>query len=444
MATNMCMQNCTQTGSFLYDMLAEDIWMPWNVLGEYFVYTPWLFSLLGSTMVGLAGIFPLLVIPFDEGADLKNEASAGTLKILLSFAVGGLLGDVFLHLLPEAWENESLKRAEDAGHPSMACGLWVLSGFLVFVIVEKIFAFDSEGETEEASFDSDLTKFENVSEHRVDKEMENNNCITLIAASSRNGFSKRHPNAVLSKDMTEVQPFLEGKTTKNGYAQLPNGYKDTGKNGFVRCNEYPNGAFGAMSIDRPKDRPKKPKKANGFAIESNGCPGKTAAKNSVDQRQSRTAAMKEKPKHITGYLNLLANIIDNFTHGLAVGGSFLVSFRLGALTTFAILIHEIPHEVGDFAILLRSGFSRWDAARAQLLTASGGILGALAAVLFSGGVEARTSWILPFTSGGFLHIGMVTILPELLKETNPKESLKQLGALLFGIAVMAVLTVICD
>ena len=81
---------------------------------------------------------------------------------------------------------------------------------------------------------------------------------------------------------------------------------------------------------------------------------------------------------------MMANCIDNFTHGLAVGGSFLLSARVGALTTFAILIHEVPHEVGDFAILLRAGFSRWDAAKAQLCTASSGLIGALAAVAFSG------------------------------------------------------------
>lgn len=96
-------------------------------------------------------------------------------------------------------------------------------------------------------------------------------------------------------------------------------------------------------------------------------------------------SIKAKSIHVTGYLNLMANCIDNFTHGLAVGGSFLVSFRLGALTTFAILVHEIPHEVGDFAILLRSGFNRWDAAKAQLVTACGGVFGALTAVWCSGG-----------------------------------------------------------
>lgn len=54
---------------------------------------------------------------------------------------------------------------------------------------------------------------------------------------------------------------------------------------------------------------------------------------------------ENQPNKITGYLNLLANSIDNFTHGLAVAGSFLVSFRHGLLGTLAILLHEIPHEV---------------------------------------------------------------------------------------------------
>ncbi|ELT99345.1 hypothetical protein CAPTEDRAFT_71742, partial [Capitella teleta] len=67
----------------------------------------------------------------------------------------------------------------------------------------------------------------------------------------------------------------------------------------------------------------------------------------------------------TGWLNLLANVIDNFTHGLAVAGSYCVSTKTGMLTTFAVLLHEIPHEVGDFAILLKAGFDRWKAAKAQ-------------------------------------------------------------------------------
>lgn len=58
--------------------------------------------------------------------------------------------------------------------------------------------------------------------------------------------------------------------------------------------------------------------------------------------------------------------------------------------------------------------------------------------------EARTSWIMPFTAGGFLHIALVTVLPDLIKETDLKESMKQIAALIFGIAVMAIMTVLFE
>ena len=96
--------------------------------------------------------------------------------------------------------------------------------------------------------------------------------------------------------------------------------------------------------------------------------------------------------------------------------SFLASFKMGLITTFAILIHEIPHEVGDFAILLKSGFSRWEAGKAQIWTASVGMLGALAALSLDSvdSLEARTSWILPFSAGGFLNIGNLHLMVSII------------------------------
>lgn len=97
--------------------------------------------------------------------------------------------------------------------------------------------------------------------------------------------------------------------------------------------------------------------------------------------------------------------------------------------------------------MLRSGFSRWDAAKAQLLTAFAGLLGALVAIGGSGvtsAMEAKTSWITPFTAGGFLHIALVTVLPDLLQEESPRESIKQFSALIFGILLMAVMTIVLE
>ena len=61
---------------------------------------------------------------------------------------------------------------------------------------------------------------------------------------------------------------------------------------------------------------------------------------------------------VAGYLNLAADFTHNFTDGLAIGASFLVSRNLGVITTFTILLHEVPHEIGDFAILVQSGCNK--------------------------------------------------------------------------------------
>ncbi|RLU17994.1 hypothetical protein DMN91_010235 [Ooceraea biroi] len=333
---NACIRNITDTG-YLCDILDRmDAWLSWHDVVGYFSYNPWIFSLLGSTMVGLTGIFPLWLIPIQDGVDLKTGENGGTLKILLSFAVGALLGDVFLHLLPEAYESELQRKGN------------------ILILCYAIYSYSE------------------------------------IKALSENFL-------ILMHHKLPIQCFLEKQSGKNGF--IPNGIKEPRKNGFKEveiiksalASECPNDG---PLVDEAKSCLKKLAKTNGFtsAISRAADPSCIIPPNTII---NRLAAWTKKftfnlfrkcfnPKAFPGYLNLLMNFLDNFTHGLSVGGSFLISFRVGLLSTFTILVHEIPHEVGDFAILLRSGFSRWDAARAQLITASGGIVGALAAVSFSG------------------------------------------------------------
>ncbi|XP_073963627.1 zinc transporter Zip99C [Choristoneura fumiferana] len=381
-----------------------------NYLPEYLVTFvdeldehPWLFASLASLLVGLSGILPLLIIPIGETASFKDGSGAATLRILLSFAVGGLLGDVFLHLLPEAWQHD-FASTKEGEHVSMKCGLWCLFGMLVFIIVEKLFATSEEEEE-----DSDKEPKLNGSIQQIEIEE-----IDKLLDVERRSRGKANGEMICGGNGTVTAKQLYDSCVFNNNGKGEGACCSTvaTSNGSVRCNK------------------------------GNRWMGRCLLR---EAREKVLATAKDKPdkKDVAGYLNLMANSIDNFTHGLAVGGSFLVGFRVGLLTTFAILVHEIPHEVGDFAILLKSGFSRWEAAKAQLATASAGLIGALTAVIFSGArnaIEAKTSWIVPFTAGGFLHIALVTVLPDLLREDDKWESLKHLGALLAGIAVMAFMT----
>ncbi|CAF3753135.1 unnamed protein product [Rotaria sp. Silwood1] len=132
---------------------------------------------------------------------------------------------------------------------------------------------------------------------------------------------------------------------------------------------------------------------------------------------SQSQQLTQKKIKTTGYLNLLANFIDNVTHGAAIGGSFAVSPLIGLTTLAGIIIHEIPHEIGDFAILLQSGFDRRQATKAQFITGLGGLIGASIALFYSHLLH-NTLWVLPFTSGAFLYVALVKTVPDLLKEND--------------------------
>ncbi|KAG5681394.1 hypothetical protein PVAND_010835 [Polypedilum vanderplanki] len=144
---------------------------------------------------------------------------------------------------------------------------------------------------------------------------------------------------------------------------------------------------------------------------------------------------------VAGYLNLAADFTHNFTDGLAIGASYLVGNSIGIVTTITILLHEVPHEIGDFAILIKSGCSKKKAMFLQLTTAVGALAGNVLALL--GTSEDSSPWILPFTAGGFIYIATVSVIPELLEQnTKLGQSLKEIFALLLGVGMMVLITLI--
>lgn len=87
---------------------------------------------------------------------------------------------------------------------------------------------------------------------------------------------------------------------------------------------------------------------------------------------------------MAGYLNLAADFAHNFTDGLAIGASYLAGNSIGVITTLTILFHEVPHEIGDFAILIQSGCSKSKAMTLQLITALGALSGTVLSLAAEG------------------------------------------------------------
>jgi len=143
--------------------------------------------------------------------------------------------------------------------------------------------------------------------------------------------------------------------------------------------------------------------------------------------------------HPFTYLNLIGDGLHNFIDGMVIAGGYLVSPALGISITLAVMIHEIPQEIGDFGVLVYGGFSKLKALFMNFISASSAFLGAILVLFLSIKSETLSAFLLPFTAGGFIYIAGSDLIPELKKDTELKKTFMQLISLILGICIMFLL-----
>lgn len=146
--------------------------------------------------------------------------------------------------------------------------------------------------------------------------------------------------------------------------------------------------------------------------------------------------------HPVGKLVLFSDGVHNFIDGIIIGTSFLASTSLGVATTIAVILHEIPQEIGDFAVLLHSGYTRKRALWLNFLSALMAVLGTVVAFLFGNLAETFSVMVLPLAAGGFIYIAVADLIPELHKTKVVKHSILQFGSLLIGVLLMFALLLV--
>ncbi len=143
--------------------------------------------------------------------------------------------------------------------------------------------------------------------------------------------------------------------------------------------------------------------------------------------------------HPLAFMNLIGDGFHNFIDGMVIAGSYLINIPLGLITTIAVIIHEIPQEIGDFGVLIYGGFSKLKAVIFNLLSAFIALGGVVFAIFLGEKGEIFSQFLIPFTVGGFIYIAASDLIPELRKETKIQKSFFQFLFLLAGILVMALL-----
>ena len=214
--------------------------------------------------------------------------------VLLSFASGGLLGDVFIHALPHILlsENESFN-TKDSHVRAIIIGSLCLLGFFIFYAIEKIVSAINEETTidEEIDFKSEIR--------------------TSKRAPSRGRKGKeKEKDKLQEKDRVSEGPFSSSKRIRNSAS------------------------------------------------------GNITTSTQSTQKPTKSASTPLKPAAI---LNLIADVMHNFCDGLAIGATYASGKSLALATTVSIFFHEIPHELGDYSILVESGYTKEQAIRTQMV-----------------------------------------------------------------------------
>ncbi|KAI3607781.1 zip zinc transporter [Moniliophthora roreri] len=362
----------------------------------------------GPAWNSILGTFYISSVPNIILAFIPENLNPDTLNTMTAFATGGLLSDVFLHLVPHSFMGEH----QDLGahfilieeKRNILIGLGIFLGFASFFMMEKTLRVLGGGDDGHHSHS-----------HSLDMHSHTSSAPQVVEAT---GISSSPSKSALTSRKASLN-----------------------------------------RSDTDSDTPS--------PAHASGEPSKLS---------------------LTGYLNLFGDFVHNITDGLAMAASFYASPLIGATTTLACFAHEIPHEIADYSILIRSGFSKRQAMQSQFLTAVGAfflisspplhiiygfvgnrplfgrtnstLIGITVATTsadtatsndsmdFAAALRQDASGILsttllvadlviPFVAGGFLYIGAVAVLPTLLEQSKSgKQALREFAAMFFGVTCM--------
>ena len=140
-----------------------------------------------------------------------------------------------------------------------------------------------------------------------------------------------------------------------------------------------------------------------------------------------------------GALIILGDSIHNFVDGVLIAAAFLTDVQLGIVTSLAVAAHEIPQEVGDFAILLDSGYSRGKALFYNILASLTTVLGGVLAYFSLEDLHDSLPYFLALAASSFIYIAVADLIPSLHKKTDMKTSLQQIALIAAGVFLICLL-----
>ncbi|XP_061696702.1 zinc transporter ZIP10 [Syngnathoides biaculeatus] len=374
----------------------------------------WVWGFVSITIISLLSLLGVILVPI-----LNQSCFKFLLTFLVALAVGTLSGDALLHLLPHSQgqhDHSDVSHGTDlvTDFDGVWKGLTALAGIYLLFIFEHCIGmykhYKDHRSTKNKSQEGKIGR--KLSDHKLNR---------------RSDAEWVHLKA-LGDDPDTSTVSCENDQNETQFTELQTPDSPTVK-----------------TLLKPADAHRSPTKVNGHKVKQHGH-GHSHGGNCHSDQEMKDAGIAS-----IAWMVIMGDGMHNFSDGLAIGAAFSANLTGGISTSVAVFCHELPHELGDFAVLLKAGMSVKQAIVYNLLSALMAYVGMLIGTAVGQYTHNVTSWIFAITAGMFLYVALVDMLPELLHGDSEVHKRCQLGhfilqnlGLLTGFGIMLLIAIFED
>ncbi|XP_077435278.1 zinc transporter ZIP10 [Vanacampus margaritifer] len=374
----------------------------------------WIWGFVSITIISLLSLLGVVLVPI-----LKQSCFKFLLTFLVALAVGTLSGDALLHLLPHSQGQHDHSGGGHAGdlatdYDGVWKGLTALAGiYLLFIFEHCIGMFKHYKDRRAAKKANEEGKIgRKLSDHKLNRR----------------------------SDAEWVHLKALGDDPESGAVSRHDDHDDTQLTD-LHAPDSPTKTTPLKAADGRRS----PVKVNGHKVKQHGH-GHSHGGNCHSDQEMKDAGIAS-----IAWMVIMGDGMHNFSDGLAIGAAFSANLTGGISTSVAVFCHELPHELGDFAVLLKAGMSVKQAIVYNLLSALMAYVGMVIGTAVGQFTHSVTSWIFAITAGMFLYVALVDMLPELLHGDSEEHKRCQLGhfllqnlGLLSGFGIMLLIAIFED
>ncbi|KAH9559995.1 hypothetical protein CY35_06G084100 [Sphagnum magellanicum] len=371
---------------------------------ENWDFALWMQSLGSSLLVSMASLICLILLPCIVS---NGKPSPTVVDALAAFGAGAMLGDAFLHQLPHAFGDPGSHHNHNHVHDHLHSHMHI----------------NGEGHSRGHSHPHGHSQNEGHGHSMQDLS---------VGLAILGGILLFF---IVEKIVRRVEE-LSSKTPGLGHAHHHHSQKKQVSEGSEGTHVADGAGVEDKEIKPLESNPNLRKRTRGETREETSIVETDVSKD-VDKSKH---LLVTSGVHVMGYLNLFSDAVHNFTDGMSLGTAFLLHGTVGGWSrTLFLLAHELPQEVGDFGILVRSGFSVFKALAFNFLSALVAMAGT-ALALSLGGNPGHSSLIEGFTAGGFIYISVAGVMPDMHTQGNSlSTTLWQLTSMILGMGVAVVI-----